>query len=584
MPIKEMLCSALVLAQCLPVYASWSKIAGYAPGSKVTSHNALDLDQKAIELALGQSSIDYSLVSNIYSSGGNSKPYAEFVVNALPNAHSKGTSVQGQTSGVIGSLYSDYAAGTTTIKVAYAISDFQATYTSCKVGALQTMAGSTAADPYAYTSGCFADGETLTIGSDTIAVVSGPTNKAGRTLKGFSTGAFAKMYDTGSNGGCEGASDRATDGCPYDDYSMYYHYYGDGDYADKFVTAAIQGTATGFSYSRGNMDFTNTDDALRKECIKKGTAYMNAWMYAIREFEDAIDDCKAGCVNGIVGTGTDCNDLSIASVHAWDEGVAFYTGSLEGANAGGDSDGVFSYRLAEKRCKNFKTCGADADATSGTSYINIEMFNQFAIGGQKILMGQCEDAEAVVDRIVALGAIPLIQGTLRYAYKLEFEQGGAKERGEGAVFAAAIVPRVWNSAGHVNNAHADTIMNNMKVGATSTSFAAVKAAFEASYSTMGITCEEVGGLWFAAEDRYYTGAEPCGLDSAVVVGEEKEVMATWMIVVIIASGVITCGLITVFVILCMKEKKTGQPAFLPMGDQSGSTVGRSQNGAGQVSV
>ena len=61
-------------------------------------------------------------------------------------------------------------------------------------------------------------------------------------------------------------------------------------------------------------------------------------------------------------------------------------------------------------------------------------------------------------------------------------------------------------------------------------------------------------------------------------------MATWMIVVIIASGVITCGLITAFVILCMKEKKTGQPAFLPMGDQSGSTVGRSQNGAGQVSV
>ena len=51
---------------------------------------------------------------------------------------------------------------------------------------------------------------------------------------------------------------------------------------------------------------------------------MNAWMYAIREFEDAIDDCVS------CGTAT-CNEHSNdPSVHAWDEGVAFYAGSLEG--------------------------------------------------------------------------------------------------------------------------------------------------------------------------------------------------------------------------------------------------------------
>ena len=90
---------------------------------------------------------------------------------------------------------------------------------------------------------------------------------------------------------------------------------------------------------------------------------------AIREFEDAIDDCKAGCVGGINGVGATCNSLSTAAVHAWDEGVAFYTGSREGAAAGGSTDGVLSYRLAEKRCANFKTCGPNKDSLTGTSYV-----------------------------------------------------------------------------------------------------------------------------------------------------------------------------------------------------------------------
>merc|ERR1719422_2072016 len=117
--------------------------------------------------------------------------------------------------------------------------------------------------------------------------------------------------------------------------------------------------------SDGTMDFSGKSNEMRIECIKKGTAYMNAYMYAIREFEDAIDDCNAGCSNGFVDTTQeDCNSLTMNAVHAWDEGVAFYTGSREGVAEGGSSDGVLSYRLAEKRCKNFKTCGKNHDSTS----------------------------------------------------------------------------------------------------------------------------------------------------------------------------------------------------------------------------
>jgi hypothetical protein len=437
METQRLLAIALVIAQVALTNASWGNIAGYAAGSKVTPHNAIDLDQKAIENALSAATINYALVKNIYEQGGNSKSYAEFTVPALTTDLSKGNAVVGVTSGAGGTLYSNYQELSTTIRVAYATSETQATYVDCKVGALETVPGgviASATQPYQFTSGCFQAGESLTITTNSGATITvtptvGPTNKAGRTLQGFSTKAGGLMYTQGPNGGCDGGSDRPTDGCPYRDFSMYYNYYGDLNYADKFVLAAINAAATGFTNPAGNMDFTGAADSLRKECIKKGTAYMNAYMYAIREFEDAIDDCKVGCTNGVAETGTNCNSLSTAAVHAWDEGVAFYTGSREGPDVGGNSNGVLSYRLAEKRCANFKTCGPNHDSITGTSYVNTELFRQFAIGAHSVFLGQCEAARPVVRKIAALGAIPLIQGTLRYAYKLNGGAGTDKERG-----------------------------------------------------------------------------------------------------------------------------------------------------------
>jgi len=360
---------------------------------------------------------------------------------------------------------------------------------------------------------------------------------------------------------------------------MYYNYYGDFDYANKFVLAAINGQATGFTNTAGNMDFTGTDNTLRKECIKKGTAYMNAYMYALREFEDAIDDCKAGCANGVANTGSgssgaSCNSLSTAAVHAWDEGVAFYTGSREGPDVGGNSNGVLSYRLAEKRCANFKTCGPNHDSLTGTSYVNIELFKQFAIGAHSVFLGHCDAARPVVRKIAALGAIPLIQGTLRYAYKLNGGVGTDKERGEGAVFAAAIVPRV----NFCSAADATTIMNHMKVGATSTSFAVVKAAFENNYACMEITCAEVGGYWYSAMNKYYDGAEPCSTTTQAqgtsTVTQEEEILPTWAIIFIIVVAILALVLL-ILSLVCMQRANKYQHLAAGKSGGGGQTIGTS---------
>eukprot|EP00419_Tripos_fusus_P023795 CAMPEP_0172707724 /NCGR_PEP_ID=MMETSP1074-20121228/50134_1 /TAXON_ID=2916 /ORGANISM="Ceratium fusus, Strain PA161109" /LENGTH=591 /DNA_ID=CAMNT_0013530567 /DNA_START=89 /DNA_END=1864 /DNA_ORIENTATION=- len=567
-------------------YASWKSIAGYQPGSKVTDHNAIDLDQKAIEIALSQATINYQDVYKIYSEGGNSKAYAKFTVNALAVDLKKKSKVVGSKSGIQGSLKADFKKDATEIEVLYPVSESQELYVDCKVGALSPVpAGKVAAayEPYQYKNKCFQN-EVLQVTTNgsivSLNATAEPTNKAGRTLRGFSTKAGDLMFNKGDKG-CKGASNRVGDGCPYLDFTMYKNYYGIMDYADNLVSAAINAKKTGFTTADANMDFGDANvigkAVLRKEVIKKGTAYMNAYMYAIREFEDAIDDCKAGCANGIVSTGTGCNKFSTDAVHAWDEGVAFYTGSLEGPKEGGDKKGVLSYRLAEKRCANFKTCGKQGNSLTGTSYVNTKLFNKIAIGQSKLLMGQCDVVRPVLREMVALMSIPLIQGTLRYAYKIDRMAGGDKEKGEGAIFAAAIVPRVH----HCNAADGNMIMKHMKIGALSTSFSSVKSAFEKNYQCMNITCAEVGGLWNKAENKYYADAGPCsaGGTSAATGGttiEEKEKLPGWAIGVIVAVSVVValCGAVLCFVIF--KEMKSGEATFGKLREGRDAQVNQNQ--------
>ena len=281
----------------------------------------------------------------------------------------------------------------------------------------------------------------------TVAHTSRALDHAG-TLKGFSTSAKTKMYD-----GCPG--------CPYKTYKQFYDYYLDFDYADKWVSAALSGENMSFASGKHSPNnFAVLGDAARIEAAKKGTAYMNVWMYVIREFEDAIDDCTS-CTS-------ECNEHSTnsGSVHAWDEGVAFYAGSREGTAQGGSSNGVMVYRLAEKRCQNFGTCGAAGTEASGMSMVNSELFKAaglFATGRDLLQQGHCAKVRPVVEQIVSLMTVPLVQGTLRYAYKVGnvASDRSAKNAAEGSTFAAAVLPMVHNC----NTASAAVVSANLKFGA-----------------------------------------------------------------------------------------------------------------------
>lgn len=323
--------------------------------------------------------------------------------------------------------------------------------------------------------------------------------------------------------------------CPYKDFKQYYEYYGVFDYAHQWVTAAFDGTRTNFA--NGNADFNSYTLVGREEAAQKGTAYMNIFMYVIRELEDALDDCKIGCMQ--------CND---DPVHAWDEGVAFYTGSLEGQT--GEGSGNLLYALADKRCENYGTCGTRGDESQGTSKANYDIFKEFAAGQFNLNVGNCEGARVNKEKIAELMAIPLIQGTLRYAYKVDRLAGQEKEKAEGAVFAAAVLPKLHAC----NEADATTVFENMGVGAGSTDFAKVKKAFEANYKCLGVTCADVGGLLNGNE--YYEDATPCK--------DSSNTSSSNTLAIALGSVAGAVAILAIGSILYMRSReKQGAPVFAP---------------------
>eukprot|EP00571_Detonula_confervacea_P007250 CAMPEP_0172330940 /NCGR_PEP_ID=MMETSP1058-20130122/61665_1 /TAXON_ID=83371 /ORGANISM="Detonula confervacea, Strain CCMP 353" /LENGTH=539 /DNA_ID=CAMNT_0013048177 /DNA_START=105 /DNA_END=1724 /DNA_ORIENTATION=- len=496
-----------VAAEAADRRLSYEMIAGYKPESQVTDHCAIDLDQAAIERQLGLSTNESFLnAAQIYNNGGNSKSYAQVTLTeGLASNINKGDVISGKNADgneISGKSYDDYESATKNIKVLYETTDVQASYVECQVGSLKET----------NVKGCFtADGD-LTIGGTQHAYTYTPAtdNKNDRTIAGFSTGAAAKMLN-----GCPG--------CPYTDFKYFNDYYGTPTYADEWVSAALEGRSTTFPRN-GNANFAQYGFDGRTQAVKKGTAYLNIFMYVIREFEDALDDygrtqaVKKGTaylnifmyvIREFEDALDDCKETFMQdnynSVNAWDEGVCFYTGSIEGAD-GVTEDGKLLHQLADKRCTDYKTCGPEGIDQAGKAKVNYDMFDMLALGKEQVMSGNCPGARNTVKKITSKMYIPMIQGAMRYAYKVEMLQGGETEKAEGATFAAAVLPRVNAES----SSAASTIYNNLSVGAGSTDFKQVKAAFESVYPALGITCADVGGLWNEGEKAYYPGMEPCG--------------------------------------------------------------------------
>jgi hypothetical protein len=346
-----------------------------------------------------------------------------------------------------------------------------------------------------------------------------------RNMKGFSTDARKKMgYKTLTSRDATGYT-LPTNPAPLEEpmYVLYSDYWGSDTYANDIVYSMKGEACTTTADSNGRScvkDFCKdffcevdgttvtypTTVEVRREIIKKSSAYITTWMYVIHEYEDAIYDCTR-------------NDLTNNnnSVHATDEAMAFYTGTLEGQTGfdhspvGGvfvNKIGYLAHQLADKRCKNFATCTGTPEndhpsKVQGGSAVNknvAELAQKFA---SQVTSLECNEARETLRLIEAQMTVPLVQGTIRYAYKCSKIATGAvslKSMAEGAVFWMAIAPQV----DQCNPAGAATIQAAMMRPMTGTigsayagdtdTFKSIMTILQGCYEHMGITCADVGGL------------------------------------------------------------------------------------------
>jgi Low iron-inducible periplasmic protein len=240
--------------------------------------------------------------------------------------------------------------------------------------------------------------------------------------------------------------------------------------------------------------FSRWNLALFTEFIEKTGAFGHLLLAAIGEIDAAADLCQS---NG---------SSSAAAVHAVDRAVAFWVGSLEGAN--GSGGGVLSYALADGRCREFKTCGQDGDSVEGTASVNTKLFALLKSMQDSLLENDCDSAAKFRYNVTQIMFIPIIQSTLLYALQ---QDGGLLNttewvEGAGAAYAATVLPMVASCSAD----NAETIYNNMRANSDFTAdFAQVKLAFENTYPCLGLTCAEVGGIYNADTMEYVANAEPC---------------------------------------------------------------------------
>jgi hypothetical protein len=249
----------------------------------------------------------------------------------------------------------------------------------------------------------------------------------------------------------------------------------------------------------------------------KAIVTMDTWMFVNHLLELAIKECRMGCpVEGCT------KNKAVTSV---DAAAAIYIGSLEKID--GSGEGKFMFSIADLECHHFKTCGSKI-GKKGTSNVNVEVIRSFQIMQLNATKRECPALSLQKDEVTRWMTVPLIQGTLRYAYmRSKNKYIKPVEKAIGTAYGASVAPLVSGCS----YSDAKIINDNMETVAASTDFSKVKEAFERQYACLKVKCADIGGLWDKEGNDYYEGAEPCSFDAANESQDEDSNKLGWAIAV-----------------------------------------------------
>jgi hypothetical protein len=274
----------------------------------------------------------------------------------------------------------------------------------------------------------------------------------------------------------------------------------------QWVMGASYNQSVEFSSGRGGAHFPLFQHkAALASAQAKASVLMSVGMAVIQHMEHAIIVCDKKNRDCADPNATTCGHDPTPLI---DSAVAFYAGSLEGED--GTGKGRMFYEATHQMALNFATCGESGTDAVGEAWANGDVIREFQKAQGNLVHGGCNLARKSKELIVNTMKIPLVQGVLKYAHKLQYEPSSnaevaEQEAAEGATFAAALLPYLHACS----EPDAETVYQYMKVGSNSSDvkFVSVKAALERNYGCLGVTCENVGGVWTV--NGYAKGASPC---------------------------------------------------------------------------
>jgi len=296
---------------------------------------------------------------------------------------------------------------------------------------------------------------------------------------------------------------------------MYYkEFYGSDYEPNKVVKAALNGEVVNFDgpallqdYSDATRTGSTAEYLIREESAKKINQYTTALLQMYQLMEQAVQMVKDGCISYVNKDSgeTSCED----AVNFWDMAAAVQDGP--------------NY-LGTKRCQNYLTCGWDheneVEEVATIAIANQKVLNLFQVGQNAVRTGDIVGVKGIIKLIQSAQIVSYIQGVGRYAQKIAAKEPPClkdfnKEYAEGMAFSTGMLPQLYmcdRSAAKTVDRTFQLVEDNCFPGSKNDfTIEAFLGVLRKNYQCLGITCEDVGGLWNDDPEvlDYYTGAEPC---------------------------------------------------------------------------
>lgn len=319
----------------------------------------------------------------------------------------------------------------------------------------------------------------------------------------------------------------------YHDFQKFVDYYGEPDFGDRMITAAMR--AGRYSFPEGEFEFKDSSKKALQDFIELFASYLNVGLFIISELENALEKCADHCQHG------DCHH---AAIHALDAAVAFYVGSLQAEDEHGN--GNMLYGLANEMCHRYRTCGPKGDQETGIARANYDIFEEFKEMQDNLMNDQCVDARKNKEAIIKHIFIPMVQGFKFAVYRRHVGKdhawGKEYQVEDAAPFAAATLPLL----AYCKMDAAKQIQVNFDPGhfENTEDLVQIDDQIDEHLECMGMCCRDIGGLWDHSRKKYHHNAHPCRdtwdhCFDAAELEAQGEKSHKWMLYVFLVAVVLT---------------------------------------------